>query len=246
MSFLAALRTPALARTVAAARTAPALRSFAATAAARNETAAQEDAQKTEESVSDKEKALAEQVDKLTAQLKEKDVKISDLTVWIMADRNDERHSLREQTVASPIDHYRRTLADLENMRERTKRDVEHAHQFAVQKFAKDLLSISDVLALALDSVKAEALEANADLKNLHEGLTLTSNELHKTFHRHGVQRIDAVEGDKFDHNLHQAIFQAPVPGREPGTILQVAKSGYTLNGRVLRPTHVGVVQETE
>ncbi|KAJ3369812.1 GrpE protein 1, mitochondrial [Allomyces arbusculus] len=223
MSFLAALRTPALARTVAAARTAPALRSFAATAAARNGETAQEDAQKAEESVSDKEKALAEQVDKLTAQLKEKDVKISDLT-----------------------DHYRRTLADLENMRERTKRDVEHAHQFAVQKFAKDLLSISDVLALALDSVKPEALEANADLKNLHEGLTLTSNELHKTFHRHGVQRIDAVEGDKFDHNLHQAIFQAPIPGREPGTILQVAKSGYTLNGRVLRPTHVGVVQETE
>ncbi|KNE57776.1 hypothetical protein AMAG_04628 [Allomyces macrogynus ATCC 38327] len=223
MSFLAALRTPALARTVAAARTAPALRSFAATAAVRNGEQPAEDAQKAEESASDKEKALAEQVEKLTAQLKEKDVKISDLT-----------------------DHYRRTLADLENMRERTKRDVEHAHQFAVQKFAKDLLSISDVLALALDSVKSEALEANTDLKNLHEGLTLTSNELHKTFHRHGVQRIDAVEGDKFDHNLHQAIFQAPVPGREPGTILQVAKSGYTLNGRVLRPTHVGVVQETE
>ncbi|KNE73427.1 hypothetical protein AMAG_17529 [Allomyces macrogynus ATCC 38327] len=236
MSFLAALRTPALARTVAAARTAPALRSFAATAAARNGETAQEDAQKAEESVSDKEKALAEQVDKLTAQLKEKDVKISDLTVWIMT------YTIK----TSGTDHYRRTLADLENMRERTKRDVEHAHQFAVQKFAKDLLSISDVLALALDSVKAEAIEANADLKNLHEGLTLTSNELHKTFHRHGVQRIDAVEGDKFDHNLHQAIFQAPIPGREPGTILQVAKSGYTLNGRVLRPTHVGVVQETE
>ncbi|KAI9176181.1 GrpE, mitochondrial [Blastocladiella emersonii ATCC 22665] len=224
--FVAAIRTAAVARAAAAmvparalSATAARFQDAAAKPAAEGETAAPSSADA--EAAAKATAELSAQVDKLTSQLKDKDVKLSELT-----------------------DHYRRALADAENLRERTKREVEHAHQFAVQKFAKDLLSIADVLALALDSVKPDALAASKDLKNLHEGLTLTSDELHKTFHRHGVERIDAVEGDKFDHNLHQALFQAPVPGREPGTLLQVAKAGYMLKGRVLRPAQVGVVQD--
>jgi molecular chaperone GrpE len=123
------------------------------------------------------------------------------------------------------------------------KRDVDHAHQFGVQKFSKDILTIVDTLALALNSVPSAAVESNVDLKNLFEGVRLTSNELHSVLHRHGVERIDAVEGDVFDPNVHNALFHAPQAGRKPGSILQVMKSGYKLHGRVLRPVEVGVVQ---
>ncbi|KAI9220257.1 GrpE-domain-containing protein [Blastocladiella britannica] len=181
----------------------------------------QPDATAAAEAAAAKAAELAAQVEKLTQQLKEKDIKFSELT-----------------------DHYKHALADAENLRQRTKREVENAHHYAVTKFAKDVLSIGDVLAMALSTVKSEQLADNKPLRDLHEGLTLTSNELHATLHRHGVMRIDATEGDKFDPKLHNALFQAPVPGREPGTLLQVTKSGYMIHGRVLRPAEVGVVQD--
>ncbi|ORZ27177.1 GrpE-domain-containing protein [Catenaria anguillulae PL171] len=151
------------------------------------------------------------------------DAKVAELTASV--EKLTKQLQEKESKLKEVISAYQRSLADAENQRARTKREVDQAHQYGVPK--------------------PEALANNKDLRDLHEGLTLTNNELHQTFHRHGIQRIDAVEGDKFDPAIHQAMYQAPVPGREPGTLLQVAKAGFKLHGRVLRPVQVGVVQDT-
>ncbi|KAJ3111016.1 GrpE protein 1, mitochondrial [Phlyctochytrium bullatum] len=132
-------------------------------------------------------------------------------------------------------------------MRTRTKREVESTAQYAIQKFAKDLLETSDVLGLALKAVPETELSnpSNVHLKNLTEGVALTKANLMKTFERHGIVEINPV-GEKFDPNVHQAVYQAPIPGKEPGTIAEVTKTGFNLHGRVLRPAQVGVVMGNE
>ncbi|KAJ3014560.1 UNVERIFIED_CONTAM: Mitochondrial matrix cochaperone [Siphonaria sp. JEL0065] len=162
--------------------------------------------------------------DKLVAALAEKDKQISDLQ-----------------------DLYRRSLADMENIRQRTKKEVENASSFAVTKFAKDLLDTADVLEIALKSVpEAERTnDSNKVLKDFYSGVSMTHTNLLKTFKRVGVEPFENTLGAKFDHNLHEAIFQAPVPGKEPGTVLEVLKSGYMIKGRVLRSAQVGVVTDS-
>lgn len=150
-----------------------------------------------------------------------------------------------------------RCLADQENIRERSRKELASAKEFAIQKFAKDLLDTVDILNMALSSVPenlrtkesaaAAAAEVNmADqLTNLYTGVSMTESELVKTLKRHGVDRHDP-QGETFDPNLHQALFQAPMPDKEPGTIFSVQKLGYTIKGRVLRPAQVGVVAEAK
>ncbi|KAL2913009.1 GrpE, mitochondrial [Polyrhizophydium stewartii] len=141
---------------------------------------------------------------------------------------------------------YRRALADAENLRQRTRKEIEDKQTFAIQKFAKELLNTADILAMALDAVpEAERAGAssNAHLKNLYTGVSMTRAELLKTFKQFGVEAYNPIN-EKFDHNLHQALFQAPMPGKEPGTVFQVTKVGYKIHDRVLRPAQVGVVRE--
>ncbi|KAJ3076214.1 GrpE protein 1, mitochondrial [Quaeritorhiza haematococci] len=157
--------------------------------------------------------------------------------------------SLEEKTkqVAELQDLYRRALADMENTRQRTRKEVEQTSVYAIQKFAKDLLDTADVLQMALNAVpEAERSESstNKALKDLYTGVSMTRAELLKAFKRHGVVPYDPT-GEKFDPNLHQAMFQAPVPGKEAGTVFQTTKIGYKLNERVLRPAQVGVVTDT-
>ncbi|KAI9330095.1 GrpE-domain-containing protein [Obelidium mucronatum] len=162
--------------------------------------------------------------EKLKAALAEKDKQISDLQ-----------------------DLYRRSLADMENIRQRTKKEVENASSFAVTKFAKDLLDTADVLEIALKSVpeSERANDSNKIMKDFYSGVSMTHTNLLKTFKRVGVEPFEETLGAKFDHNLHEAVFQAPVPGKEPGTVLEVLKSGYMIKGRVLRSAQVGVVTDT-
>lgn len=94
---------------------------------------------------------------------------------------------------------------------------------------------------LASDNIPSEQLE-NESVKSMHEGLKLTENQLLKVFKDHGVVELNP-EGEKFDPNFHEALFQQPVPGKEPGSVFMVTKVGFTLNDRVLRPALVGVVQ---
>lgn len=134
-----------------------------------------------------------------------------------------------------------RTLAEMENLRRRTEREIADAKAYAVTSFARDMLGSSDNLRRALESLPETARNsAEGDVKTLYEGVELTERELLKTLERHGVRRIDP-QGEKFDPNLHQAMFEAPDAAIAKGLVSKVIQVGYKIGERVLRPALVGV-----
>lgn len=128
--------------------------------------------------------------------------------------------------------------ADVENIRRRTQKDVEKAHRFSVEKFAKDMLPVVDSLEMGL----AAADEASGDVKAIKEGMELTYKQLLDSLTKSGVDQINP-EGDVFNSELHQAISMVPSSDHEPNTVMQVFQKGYSLNGRLLRPAMVIVSQ---
>jgi molecular chaperone GrpE len=136
-----------------------------------------------------------------------------------------------------------RTLADMENLRRRTEREVADARTYSVANFARDMLNVADNIRRALESVPEEA-KASADgaLKALIEGIELTERDLLKALERHGVKKLEP-EGQKFDPNVHQAMFEVPNPDVPNGTVVQVVQTGYVIGDRVLRPAMVGVAK---
>lgn len=145
-----------------------------------------------------------------------------------------------EQVVADLKDRLLRTMADMENLRNRARREQEDALKYANTNFARDLLNVSDNLHRALESVPDNPEPGTEALKTLKEGIEMTARELLSVFDRHGISEIDP-KGEKFDHNVHQAMCKVPDSGAEPGTIVQVMQVGYTLRDRLLRPAMVGV-----
>src|SRR5918997_1027797 len=134
-----------------------------------------------------------------------------------------------------------RLMADMENLRRRTEREVADARTYAVANFARDMLNVADNVRRAIESVPAEASRsAEGAFKGLIEGIDLTERDLLKTLERHGVKRLDP-QGQKFDPNVHQAMFEIPNAEVPNGTVLQVVQSGYVIGERVLRPALVGV-----
>jgi len=137
------------------------------------------------------------------------------------------------------------SLAEAENTRRIAKRDVEQARSFAISSFAKDVMATSDNLTRALEAVPEELRhdhENNAVLANLYEGIAMTDDGLAKAFSKNGLTKYGA-KGEKFDPNLHEALFEYPDPEGEKGNIGQVMKAGFMLNNRVVRPAEVGVVK---
>ncbi|CEI96538.1 hypothetical protein G6F70_005252 [Rhizopus microsporus] len=166
----------------------------------------------------------------------------------------------KDKKISELQDAYLRCLADQENLRERSRREIETTKEFAIQKFAKDLLDTVDILNMALNAVPTELRSKSTSLEsefakdneklidqltNLYTGVSMTEAELIKALKRHGVERVNP-EGEAFDPNQHQALFQAPIPGKEAGTIFSVQKMGYTLKGRIIRPAQVGVVADAQ
>jgi molecular chaperone GrpE len=144
-----------------------------------------------------------------------------------------ERDDLKERLL--------RALADVENMRRRTAREVADARVYGITNFARDMLTVADNIRRALDAVPPEAREsADGILKGLVEGIELTERDFLKTMERHGVRKLEP-QGEKFDPNLHQAMFEVPNPDVPTGTVVQVVQSGYVIGERVLRPALVGV-----
>ncbi|RSL51659.1 GrpE protein mitochondrial [Fusarium duplospermum] len=141
-----------------------------------------------------------------------------------------------------------RTVADFRNLQERTQREVKTARDFAIQKFAKDLVDSVDNLDRALGMVPQEKLNVEEkpehlqDLANLYEGLKMTEDILMNTLKKHGLERLNP-EGDKFNPNEQEATFMAPQPDKEDNTVFFVQQKGFKLNGRVLRAAKVGVVK---
>lgn len=149
--------------------------------------------------------------------------------------------------------------ADFLNLQRNAAREKEQTKDFAISKFAGDLLETVDVLAMALKSVPPSAIQppssdaaaaspaektADAHLYDLHQGVEMTHRLLLQTLFKYHVKPFDPT-GEKFDPNRHEALYQAPIPGKEPGTVLECQKIGYTIKDRVLRAAQVGVVQDT-
>jgi molecular chaperone GrpE len=132
-----------------------------------------------------------------------------------------------------------RALAEMENLRRRTEREVGDARTYAVTAFARDMLNVADNLARALASAPP-AEDDSATLKALREGVELTDRDLRNTLSRHGVRKLEP-EGQKFDPNFHQAMFEVPNPELPKGTVVTVVQAGYAIGDRVLRSALVGV-----
>ncbi|OSD08636.1 GrpE-domain-containing protein [Trametes coccinea BRFM310] len=178
-------------------------------------------------------------------------------------------HKLKaeESKVADCMSRLRYLQADYLNLQRNAAREKEQARDFAISKFAKDLLETVDVLSMALKSVPKELVTppegsstdatssssspASAEktpetyLRELYEGVESTQRLLLNTLFKHHVKPYDPV-GEKFDPNLHEALYQVPIPGKEPGTVFDTQKVGYMIKDRVLRAAQVGVVQDTQ
>lgn len=153
-----------------------------------------------------------------------------------------ERIAELEAETAKLKDQALRALAETENIRRRSEREREDTAKYAISGFAKSLLDAADNLRRAIDAVPAGAVEADAALKTLVDGVAATERQLLAAFERHGVTRIEPV-GETFDPNFHQAMFELPGTGKPAGTIVQVMQPGYVLQGRLLRPAMVGVAR---
>jgi molecular chaperone GrpE len=137
-------------------------------------------------------------------------------------------------------DRLLRALAETENVRRRAERDRKDAEAYAGTRLARDLLQVHDNLDRALSHVD-EALRAQA--QSFIEGVELTQRELLNAFAKHKIVKVTPALGEKFDPNLHQAMFEAPIPGAEPGTVIEVMQAGFTIADRLLRPAMVGVAK---
>ena len=147
-----------------------------------------------------------------------------------------ERDQLKDQLL--------RALADTENMRRRTEREMESARKYSHTNFARDLVGAIDNLARAIDAVGAtnDDQDNTQAMQALITGIELSWTEIQTVIEKHGVKRINPV-GEKFDYNLHQAMFEVPTDEHEPGVVVEVVQHGYVLHDRLLRPAMVGVAK---
>jgi molecular chaperone GrpE len=132
-------------------------------------------------------------------------------------------------------------MAEIENTRRRSQRELNDTRKYAVAEFARDLLALADNLERAMASAKASDDEAG-DRSALIEGVELTERQFCQILEAHGIRRIEA-EGQKLDPNLHQAMMQIDDAEAEPGTIVEVVQVGYTIHDRLLRPAMVAVAK---
>jgi molecular chaperone GrpE len=136
-----------------------------------------------------------------------------------------------------------RAAADMENLRRRTARELQDARAYSAANFARDMLSVSDNLRRALEAIPTEAKAAgDAGFTALIEGVEMTERAMLVALERHGVKKLQP-EGEKFDPNFHQAMFEVPNPNVPANTVVEVVQPGYTIGERVLRPAMVGVAK---
>jgi molecular chaperone GrpE len=136
-----------------------------------------------------------------------------------------------------------RALAEMENLRKRTEREVSDARQYAITSFAREVLQVADNMHRALDTIGDELRNsADAQVKALVEGVDLTERELQKVLEKHGVKMFSPL-GEKFDPNFHQAMYEVADGSAAPGTVAQVIQAGYLIGERVLRPAMVAVAK---
>lgn len=146
----------------------------------------------------------------------------------------DERDALKDQAL--------RALAEVENMRRRTEREVSQSRKYGHAGFARDLLAVVDNIGRAVDALPEDRSDLDETMTNLVIGVEMIQKEIHAVLERHGITRIDPL-GEKFDYDRHQAMFEIEQADVAPGTVVQVAQPGWTLHDRLLTPAMVGVAK---
>ena len=142
-------------------------------------------------------------------------------------------------------DQLMRTLADSENLRKRTLKEIEHSKKYSHISFVRDLVSLFDNLERALDAVPDDRSELSDPIKNLIVGLEIVNKEIINTFEKNNLKQIEPL-GEKFDYNFHQAMFEVPTNEKEPGIVVEVSQKGYLLYDRLVRPAMVGISKKIE
>jgi molecular chaperone GrpE len=176
----------------------------------------------------------------------EKTARAEDAAAPPEASATDQTPATQQQGDAAALaaefkDRLLRTLAEMENLRKRTEREVTDARLYGVASFARDLLGVADNMRRALDAVSPELrASAEAGVRALIDGVELTERELLKALEKNGVRQF-SPRGEKFDPNVHQAMFEVPNPAVPAGSVVEVVAPGYMIGERVLRPAMVGV-----
>merc|ERR1712212_243081 len=181
------------------------------------------------------EKEATPTMGELMAQIGEKDARIVALEEQVSETKKESQYKISS------------LAQEMKAQEDRLRRENEKTKVLAIKNFAKCLFPVADQFVIAMESVKAESLEQNQELKNFHDGITMTSEELKKAFENNKIIAVSPSVGDEFDHNIHEAVMKVPranVPDLAPGQIAFVQKTGYTLEDQILRPCWVGVVAE--
>ncbi|HNQ91986.1 MAG TPA: nucleotide exchange factor GrpE [Alphaproteobacteria bacterium] len=157
------------------------------------------------------------------------------------APHNDEQIVQLEKALAEAKDQLIRTVADMENLRKRAAREREDASKFAVSGFARDLLDVADTFRRALVSIPEE-LRTDDKILPLIQGIEATERVFLSCFEKNGIKKIEPLD-EIFNPNFHEVMFEAPIPDKQNGTIIQIIEPGYMLHDRLLRPARVGVAK---
>ena len=157
---------------------------------------------------------------------------------------DDENNDL-EVKIKELKDQLMRTLADGENLRKRTLKEVEQAKKYSHISFVRDLVSSVDNLKRALDSIPEDKSKLSEPIKNLILGLEIVEKEIVTTLEKNNIKQISPL-GEKFDYNFHQAMFEIPTNDCDPGLIVEVSQNGYLLYDRLVRPAMVGISKKIE
>jgi len=142
-------------------------------------------------------------------------------------------------------DQLMRTLAESENLRKRTIKEVDQAKKYSHISFVRDLVSSVDNFKRALDSLPDDKADLPEPIKNLIIGLEIVEKEINSTFEKHNLKQISPL-GEKFDYNFHQAMFEVPTNDTDPGIVIEVSQIGYLLYDRLVRPAMVGISKKIE
>ena len=170
----------------------------------------------------------------------------------VNVDENGDEDISIEQTVENQNkqindlkDQLLRSLAEAENLRKRTIKEVADAKKYSHIYFVRDLISSVDNLQRALEVVPEDKSQLSEPIKNLVIGLEIVEKEILNTFEKHSLKQINPL-GEKFDYNLHQAMFEVPTTEKDPGLVVEVSQKGYLLHDRLVRPAMVGISKKPE
>ena len=170
----------------------------------------------------------------------------------VNVDKNGDEDISIEQTVENQNiqikelkDQLLRSLAENENLRKRTIKEIADAKKYSHISFVRDLVSSVDNLQRALEAVPDDKSQLSEPIKNLVIGLEIVEKEILNTFEKHSLKQINPI-GEKFDYNLHQAMFEVPTNEKEPGYVVEVSQKGYLLHDRLVRPAMVGISKKSE